>query len=137
MNNQSNCRAVCALFTAGFVVGMFASINDAIAKLSEIDGFEQAAATGSVEDVLGFIDAFPSSHLVIDLIGLVPPEVATRVCASLPEGASSLARRACNGLQEAIGSSPAAGGSISESPAVEENSRSNQNGRSDNQQSHR
>jgi hypothetical protein len=98
---------------------MFTSINDAIAKLSEIDGFEQAAAAGSVEDVLGFIDAFPSSHLVIDLIGLVPPEVATRVCASLPEGASSLARRACNGLQEAIDSAPAAGGSTSESPAVE------------------
>ena len=121
MNNQSKCRAVCTLCFAGFAVGMFTSLNDAIAKLSEIDGFEQAAATGSVEDVLGFIDAFPSSHLVIDLIGLVPPEVATRVCASLPEGASSLARRTCNGLQEAIDLAPAAGGSTSESPAVKKN----------------
>lgn len=121
MNNPSKCRAVCTLSFAGLVVGMFTSSNDAIAKLSEIDGFEQAAAAGSVDDVLGFIDAFPSSHLIIDLIGLVPPEVAMGVCTSLPEGASSLARRTCNRLQEAINLAPAAGGSTSESPAVEGN----------------
>ena len=119
MNKQSKFSAVCTLIPVGIVVGVFMSSKDANAKLSEIDGFDQAVTAGSVEDVLGFIDAFPSSHLVIDLIELVPPDVATRVCASLPDGAGSLARRACNSVQEAIDSAPAAGGATSGSPAAE------------------
>jgi hypothetical protein len=61
---------------------------------SEIDAFDKAATSGSKEDALSFIHEFGSSHLVPDLIDLLPPDVAAAVCADLG------GNRACNNLQD-------------------------------------
>jgi len=112
MKYRIKSRAVCRLLTVGIGVGVFAHSDDAFAELSEIDVFEQAVAAGSAEGVLDFVKAFPSSHLVIDLFELLPPDLAAGVCADLPGDVSSAARRACDSLQEAVASAPAAGRSV-------------------------
>lgn len=120
MNKQFKCSAVCRLLTVGIGLGVFAHIDYAFAELSEIDGFEQALAADSKEGVLDFVRAFPSSHLVIDLFELLPPDLAAQVCADLPGGISSAGRRACGRLQEAIALAPAAGGSAAEESAADD-----------------
>lgn len=117
MNKQFKCSAVCRLLTVGIGLGVFAHIDYAFAELSEIDGFEQALAADSKEGVLDFVKAFPSSHLVIDLFELLPPDLAAQVCADLPSDVSSAGRRACNSLKDAIALAPAAGGSAAEEAA--------------------
>lgn len=120
MNSQTRSSAICKLLTVGFSLGVVAMpIDDAIAELSEIDVFEQAIASGTEEGVLDFLEAFPSSHLVNDLMELLPPDLAVGVCAGLPDGVGSAARRACSRLQEAVASAPAAGPSADRASASE------------------
>jgi hypothetical protein len=73
------------------------SATDAAAATSELDSFEAAVTSQDKRAALAFIDEFPSSHLVGDLIELLRPEVAHEVCADLPSSARS-ALDACKRL---------------------------------------
>src|SRR5262245_49089487 len=90
-----------------------------IAEESEIDAFQRAVTTQTKADALTFIKDFGSSHLVPDLIGLLQPDVALEVCASLA-GGSSRARGACDKVQKAVATAPAAGSSAPAAPPTEE-----------------
>ena len=62
--------------------------NGPLAETSEIDAFDKAATSGSKDHALAFIHEFGSSHLVPDLIDLLPPDVAAAVCADLGENSA-------------------------------------------------
>src|SRR5262245_4668126 len=84
-------------------LALIAGVNGPLAQMSEIDAFDKAVTSGSKEDALAFIHGFRSSHLVPDLIDLLPPDVAAAVCADL--GGNS----ACDSLQNNLATEPAAG----------------------------
>ena len=102
------------------VLALIAGINGPLAQMSEMDGFDRAITTGSKEDALAFINDFRSSHLVPDLIELLPPDVAAAVCADLAGGGSSATDRACDQIQKAIAVAPAAGIPATPPPVPEE-----------------
>jgi hypothetical protein len=101
-------------------LALIAGINGPLAEMSEMDGFDRAVTSGSKEDAMAFIDQFGSSHLVPDLIELLPPDVAAAVCADLPSSASSAADRACQQIKSIIATAPAAGTVAPEAIAPEE-----------------
>src|SRR5262245_43160663 len=84
-------------------LALIAGVNGPLAEMSEIDAFDKAVTSGSKEDALAFIHEFGSSHLVPDLIDLLPHDVAVAICADL--GGNS----ACNKLQDNTATEPAAG----------------------------
>jgi hypothetical protein len=89
-----------------------------VAKLSEVDAFQQAVNSQTKADALAFIREFGSSHLVPDLIDLLKAEVALEVCSSLPSG-SSRARSACDKVKAAaaaVAVEPAAGSATPTAP---------------------
>jgi hypothetical protein len=61
------------------LVGM----REPAAEVSEIDAFQRAVSSRTKADALAFLRDFGSSHLVPDLIDVLPPEVALEVCATL------------------------------------------------------
>jgi hypothetical protein len=88
----------------------------------EIDAFQVAISSQSKADALAFIRDFGSSHLVPDLLELLRPDVALEVCASL----SSASPAACNKLEKAVATAPAAGSptpAMPPSPPAEETHR--------------
>src|SRR5262245_17060647 len=85
------------------ILALIAGVTGPLAQMSEMDGFDKAVTSGSKEDALAFIREFGSSHLVPDLIDLLPPDVAAAVCADL--GGNS----ACDSLQNNLATEPAAG----------------------------
>jgi len=97
------------LLAAGGFVGAVGASSNAVAELSEIDGFDQALASGTADAARKFVEAFPSSHLVNDLFELLPPDIAAEACAGLPDGVSRAARRACEKLEASLALAPAAG----------------------------
>jgi hypothetical protein len=105
-------------FGAG-ILTLIAAVNS-FAQVSEIDGFDRAITSGGKQDALAFIDGFGSSHLIPDLIELLPPAVAAAVCADLPSGASSAANRACEQLRDVLATAPAAGTVAQEVVTTEE-----------------
>src|SRR5262245_38260074 len=99
---------------------LIAGVNGPLAQMSEMDGFDKAVTSGSKEDALAFINDFRSSHLIPDLIELLPPDTAAAVCADLPSGASSTANRACDEAKAIIATAPAAGTAAPEVVTPEE-----------------
>lgn len=90
-------RAVLSL--AAGVAALIAVGGGALAKMSEIDGYERAINAGSKEAALAFIIEFPTSHLVGDVIESLRPAVAREVCADVP-GNIARARRACERVSQ-------------------------------------
>jgi hypothetical protein len=74
-------------------------------KISEIDGYETAVRAQTAEDALAFINAFPSSHLVGDLIESLPPAVALQTCFDMQNRAK--ATRTCQHVREIVATNPA------------------------------
>ena len=107
-------RGLRILLPLGVSAAAFLAITKSpIAEVSEMDAFQRAVTTQTKVDALTFIKDFGSSHLVPDLIELLKPDVALEVCASL-SGGSSRARDACDKVQRAVATAPAAG-----SPALQ------------------
>src|SRR4030095_139865 len=96
------------LLLAGVGVLALVGTRELAAELSEIDAFQRAVSSQTKADALAFLKDFGSSHLVPDLIDVLPPEVALEVCATLT-GNSSRAYAACKKVQAATTSEPAAG----------------------------
>ncbi len=90
-------------------LALIAGVNGPLAQMSEMDGFDRAITTGTKEDALAFISDFRSSHLVPDLIELLPPDVAAAVCAELGGSGSNATDRACDQIMTALTAMPAAG----------------------------
>lgn len=67
---------------------------DAAAAIPEVESLHTAIVTRDKQAALAFIDRFPASPLVDDLIAMLPREVAQAVCADLPSGATR-AQQAC------------------------------------------
>src|SRR5262245_12880658 len=90
------------------VAALFAVSKGPVAQISEMDGFERAVTSASKADALAFIHEFSSSHLIPDLIELLPADVAAAVCADLGSSVGSAPKRAC---QQAtiLGTAPSAG----------------------------
>jgi hypothetical protein len=65
-----------------------------------------AVRSQSKTEVLNFIKAFHSSHLVGDLIQSLSPAVAQQVCADLNGGGPAKARKACEALPTAAAVQP-------------------------------
>jgi len=86
------------------------------AQMSELDAFQRAINTQSKQDAMAFVDNFGSSHLVPDLIELLRPDVALQVCSSM-RSSSSRGRSACEKVQKAIATAPAAGTTAAPPPA--------------------
>src|SRR5215510_15198227 len=101
MHKMRVCRLTVTLGAGA--LALIAGVNGPLAEMSEIESFDKAVTSGSKEDALAFIHEFGSSHLVPDLIDLVPLDVAAAVCADL--GGNS----ACDSLQNNLATEPAAG----------------------------
>jgi hypothetical protein len=80
-------------------VALFAAGATATAGMSELDSYTQALASASREDALAFINEFPESPLVDDLIESLPAVVAPQVCADLSGGGPRLAQDSCKKFQ--------------------------------------
>src|SRR5262245_19679674 len=91
--------------------------GDARAQLSELDAFQHAVDTRSRQDALAFIESFGSSHLIPDLIDLLPPDVAMEVCASL-SGAAPRIHAACDSVALETATVPGAGIAPEPAPAA-------------------
>jgi hypothetical protein len=65
------------------------------AELSEIDSFQLAVESQREAEALAFIRAHPTSHLIVDLIEMIPPEVAQQVCQDLAGSVSARVQSAC------------------------------------------
>src|SRR5262245_49310679 len=109
-DRRSNTRVfrVAVPLSAG-ALALIAGVNGPLAEMSEMDGFDRAVTSGSKADAMAFINQFGSSHLVPDMIELLPPDVAAAVCADLPSSASSAADRACEQIKAILATAPAAG----------------------------
>jgi hypothetical protein len=81
------------------VVALLATGARAAAGMSELDRYAQALTSASREDALAFIQEFPESPLVDDLIESLPPVVAPQVCADLSGAGPRLAQDACKQFQ--------------------------------------
>ena len=66
-------------------VALLAGGASARAGMSEMDSYTRAVASAGREDALAFINEFPESLLVDDLIESLPPVVAPQVCADLEQ----------------------------------------------------
>jgi hypothetical protein len=83
-------RLILSVSTLACVMGA----TDAAAATSEFESFHAAIVSEDKQAALAFIDAFPASPLVDDLIEMLPPEVAQAVCADVPSGVAR-AQDAC------------------------------------------
>jgi hypothetical protein len=63
-----------------------AGATDAAAAYTEFESFHLAVVSRDEQAALAFIDAFPASPLIDDLIVMLPRAVAQEVCADLPGG---------------------------------------------------
>jgi hypothetical protein len=61
-------------------------VPDARAAYSEFESFHLAVVSRDKQTALAFIEAFPRSPLIDDLIVMLPRAVAQEVCAGLPGG---------------------------------------------------
>jgi hypothetical protein len=95
------------MLLAGVGVLALVGTRELAAEVSEIDAFQRAVSSQTKADALAFLRDFGSSHLVPDLIDVLPPEVALEVCATL-SGSSSRTYAACKKVQAAT-IEPAAG----------------------------
>jgi hypothetical protein len=68
--------------------------TDAAAAYTEFESFHLAVVSRDERAALAFIDAFPASPLIDDLIVMLPRAVAQEVCADLPGGGTP-AQDAC------------------------------------------
>jgi len=97
------------LFAAGVSgIALAVCVGRASGQTSEIDSYDLAVTSQSKTESLSFIRTFGSSHLVGDLIESLPPEVAQQVCAELQGDGPARARKACEGIREALAVQPVA-----------------------------
>src|SRR5262245_23772878 len=68
--------------------------------LSEIDAYQAAVTKRSSDKALKFINGFPTSHLVGDVIESLPPGVALQTCSKIQESARTMG--ACQRAREII-----------------------------------
>jgi hypothetical protein len=94
------------LVAGGSAIALVASVGGAVSQTSELDSYESAVRLQSKTEALAFIKAYPSSHLVGDLIESLRPEVAQQVCTDLHDGGPRRARNACKMLQAARAVAP-------------------------------
>jgi hypothetical protein len=90
------------------ILALVAVETGSIAKVSEIDAFQRAVSSHAKADALAFVRDFGSSHLIPDLIDLLPPDVGLDVCATL-SGSSARAKTACEKAKSVTTIEPAAG----------------------------
>jgi hypothetical protein len=88
-------------------VALLAGGASARAGMSEMDSYTQAVASAGREDALAFINEFPESPLVDDLIESLPSVVGPQVCADLSGGGPRLAQDACKKFQGPLAATPA------------------------------
>jgi hypothetical protein len=88
-----------SLLAVSVSVCVLAASASTLAADTEIDSFLRAFESQTEQDALAYIKAFPSSHLVPDLIELLRPEVAQQVCAEPLDDVSAVAQNACKELQ--------------------------------------
>lgn len=77
----------------------------------EFESLHAAIVAQDEDAALTFINSFPSSPLVDDLIAMLPPAVAQRVCADLPDGAAR-AQAACRKADMRAGAGDRRGGPL-------------------------
>jgi len=106
-DRQKRSQRLRFLFAAG-VSGIVLAVcgGHAAGQTSEIDSYDAAVTSQSKAEALSFIRTFGSSHLVGDLIGSLPPEVAQQVCAELQGDGPARARKACEVIREAFAVQP-------------------------------
>jgi hypothetical protein len=68
---------------------------------SEIDAYDRAVSSQSKDAALAFLREYRSSHLIVDMIESLRPDLAREVCTSLQGGGPGAARRACSSLPPA------------------------------------
>jgi hypothetical protein len=123
MSDRENCFQGRRVLIAAVVsaIALALGVGRSTSQTSEIDGYEAAVRSQSKAEALSFIKNFDSSHLVGDLIESLRPEVAEQVCADLRGSGPARARKACEGLREALAAqpdvptaeiAPAAGGAV-------------------------
>jgi hypothetical protein len=75
-----------------------------LSGISEIDAYQAAVTTQSSAKAVAFINNFPTSPLVGDVIESLPPDVAIQTCAEIQESARSA--NACQRARETVASMP-------------------------------
>lgn len=107
MSELKKSRPGIALPLAIGATGSIAAGRNSVGQASEIDSHDRATASESEEAALVFLEEFRSGRVAGDLIELLRPEVAGKVCNSLPNCVSR-ARGACGQVREAPAAKAAA-----------------------------
>jgi hypothetical protein len=107
MVHASSRSALCRGLLRAIVIGLVGvvPVSPSFAQ-SEIDAYDRAVSSQSKDAVLAFLREYRSSHLVVDMIESLRPDLAREVCTSLQGGGPGAARRACSSLPPADAAQP-------------------------------
>jgi hypothetical protein len=107
MVQASSRSALCRGLLRALAIGLISVVSASpLCAQSEIDAYDRAVSSQSKDAALAFLREYRSSHLIVDMIESLRPDLAREVCTNLQGGGPGAARRACSSLPPADAAQP-------------------------------